>query len=348
MDMPRLPRRSADARRRRHAGRQAPGDQGRADADEDSGAADLVRRRAAAAGRARPARSRPTAGAAALPITYRFGPGRRTVHLKLAFNWDHQAALRRHRPDARLDRTRTSGSSAATTTTPGSTAPTIRSAASSAELEEARALGELRKQGWRAEADDRLRRLGRRGAGAARIDRMGRRRTRAELAGSTPWPTSTPTATGAASSTWAARTRSSSSSTTWRATSPIPRRTDQRVEAAAGGAHRDAHGRASAQEARTRGDLRIGALGSGSDFTPFLQHAGVAVAQPRLRRRGRQRHLPLDLRRLLLVHALPRHATSSTGARWRRPSARRSCGWPTPMCCRSTSRDLADTVPGAT
>jgi N-acetylated-alpha-linked acidic dipeptidase len=28
-------------------------------------------------------------------------------------------------------------------------------------------------------------------------------------------------------------------------------------------------------EARTRDDLRIGALGSGSDFTPFLQHSGV-------------------------------------------------------------------------
>ncbi|MEO6209404.1 MAG: transferrin receptor-like dimerization domain-containing protein [Gemmatimonadaceae bacterium] len=29
------------------------------------------------------------------------------------------------------------------------------------------------------------------------------------------------------------------------------------------------------KDARTRGDLRIGALGSGSDFTPFLQHLGV-------------------------------------------------------------------------
>jgi N-acetylated-alpha-linked acidic dipeptidase len=29
-------------------------------------------------------------------------------------------------------------------------------------------------------------------------------------------------------------------------------------------------------EARQRADLRIGALGSGSDFTPFLQHAGIA------------------------------------------------------------------------
>ncbi len=30
------------------------------------------------------------------------------------------------------------------------------------------------------------------------------------------------------------------------------------------------------QEARTRRDLRIGALGSGSDYTPFLQHLGIA------------------------------------------------------------------------
>src|SRR5205807_3594662 len=30
------------------------------------------------------------------------------------------------------------------------------------------------------------------------------------------------------------------------------------------------------REARERTDFRIGALGSGSDFTPFLQHVGVA------------------------------------------------------------------------
>jgi N-acetylated-alpha-linked acidic dipeptidase len=30
------------------------------------------------------------------------------------------------------------------------------------------------------------------------------------------------------------------------------------------------------QEARSRADLRIGALGSGSDFTPFIQHLGIA------------------------------------------------------------------------
>ena len=31
------------------------------------------------------------------------------------------------------------------------------------------------------------------------------------------------------------------------------------------------------QEARQRADLRIDALGSGSDFTPFLQHVGIAT-----------------------------------------------------------------------
>ena len=30
------------------------------------------------------------------------------------------------------------------------------------------------------------------------------------------------------------------------------------------------------KDARERADLRIGALGSGSDYTPFLQHAGIA------------------------------------------------------------------------
>src|SRR4029077_15049834 len=30
------------------------------------------------------------------------------------------------------------------------------------------------------------------------------------------------------------------------------------------------------KEARERADLRIGALGSGSDYTPFIQHAGIA------------------------------------------------------------------------
>jgi N-acetylated-alpha-linked acidic dipeptidase len=79
------------------------------------------------------------------------------------------------------------------------------------------------------------------------------------------------------------------------------------VEAAAGARIAGAAGRPRGgpdpQEARTRADLRIGALGSGSDYTAFLDHLGIASREPGLRRRGRRRHLPLHLRRFLLVHA---------------------------------------------
>ena len=84
----------------------------------------------------------------ALPITYHVGPGRATVHLKLAFNWDIKPL---YDVIARL---------------PGATYPDewiVRGnhhdawvngagdplSGMSAELEEARALGELLKQGWR-------------------------------------------------------------------------------------------------------------------------------------------------------------------------------------------------------
>ena len=42
-----------------------------------------------------------------------------------------------------------------------------------------------------------------------------------------------------------------------------------------------------AHELRSRGDLRIGALGSGSDYTVFIDHLGIASVESRLRRRGR-------------------------------------------------------------
>ena len=89
----------------------------------------------------------PAAWRGALPITYRIGPGPATVHLKLAFNWDTAPI---YDVVARI---------------PGSTFPdewVVRgnhhdawvngagdpTSGMSAELEEARALGELRKQGW--------------------------------------------------------------------------------------------------------------------------------------------------------------------------------------------------------
>ena len=73
----------------------------------------------------------------------------------------------------------------------------------------------------------------------------------------------------------AARTPWSSSSTTWHAASRIPKRM-----APSGSAGRRARSpkasRDKRAESRTRANLRIGALGSGSDYTPFLQHHGTA------------------------------------------------------------------------
>ena len=65
-----------------------------------------------------------------------------------------------------------------------------------------------------------------------------------------------------------------------------PETTSHRLEAAAGRRSSQNADGDERKDARDRADLRIGALGSGSDFTPFLQHLGVAGAQPRLRRRG--------------------------------------------------------------
>ena len=60
-------------------------------------------------------------------------------------------------------------------------------------------------------------------------------------------------------------------------------------------------------ELRTRPDLRIGALGSGSDYTAFLDHLGIASLDLGFGGEDRGRHLPFHLRRFLLVHPLLRY-----------------------------------------
>ena len=207
----------------------------------------------------------------ALPITYRIGPGPAIVHLELAFNWDIKPI---YDVIARL---------------PGSTYPDewiirgnhhdawVNGAADpvsgmSAELEEARALGELRRQGWQPKRTiiyaawdgEEPALLGStewvethgvelEAHGAVYINTDGLGRGYLSMAGS---HTLEPFINSVARSVEDPEARVSA----W-----------TRAQAAqiANGTPEER------QEARTRGDLRIGALGSGSDFTPFLQHSGV-------------------------------------------------------------------------
>src|SRR4051812_36699356 len=206
-----------------------------------------------------------------LPITYHIGPGPATVHLKVAFSWDTK---RLYDVIARI---------------PGSTYPDewiVRGnhhdawvngagdpvSGMSAELEEARALGALLKQGWKPKRTILY--------AAWDGEEEG-------LLGSTEW------------------VEQHGPELEQHAVAYINSDANGRGFLEAGGSHaleaflngvaRDVQDpethasvwkRAQAHtimtgtaeergEARTRADLRIAALGSGSDYTPFLQHNGV-------------------------------------------------------------------------
>jgi N-acetylated-alpha-linked acidic dipeptidase len=207
----------------------------------------------------------------ALPITYRLGPGAK-VHFKINFNWDIKPL---YDVVARI---------------PGSTYPDewilrgnhhdgwVNGAADpvsgmAAELEEARALGELRKQGWtpkrtivyfawdgeepallgstewvETHMDDLQRHA------VVYINSDGNNRGFLGMAGSHGLEKFINDV---------ARdiTDPETNLTVWKR---------KQAQAIANGTA------ASREQARSRSELRIGALGSGSDYTPFLQHAGIA------------------------------------------------------------------------
>jgi N-acetylated-alpha-linked acidic dipeptidase len=214
----------------------------------------------------------PEAWRGALPITYRLGPGPATVHLKVAFNWDVKPL---YNVIARL---------------PGSVFPDewiIRgnhhdawvngaadpSSGMAAALEEARALGDLHKRGW---------------APKRTIVYAAWDGEEPALLGSTEW------------------VETHADDLEKHAVAYINTDGNGRGFLSMGGSHslerfindvaRDvkdpesrltvwkrrqaktiADGSAEVRkEVRVRRDLRIAALGSGSDYTPFLQHAGVA------------------------------------------------------------------------
>ena len=206
-----------------------------------------------------------------LPITYRIGPGPARVHLKVAFDWRLKRA---HNVIARL---------------PGSTYPNewvVRgnhhdawvngaqdpASGMSVELEEARALGQLVKQGWRPQRTvvyaawdgEEQGLLGStewvehheaelRDKAVVYINTDGNGRGFLNAGGSHALE---PLVNAVAKEIEDPDTKAS-----------VWKRMQARTIAAGPPAQRN--------EARTRSDLRISALGSGSDYSAFLQHAGV-------------------------------------------------------------------------
>ena len=209
----------------------------------------------------------PSAWRGGLPITYRLGPGSARVHLKLAFDWTLKPL---YNVIARL---------------PGSTNPDewvmrgnhhdgwVNGAEDPisglvAELEEARALGELVKQGWRPKrtiiyaawdgeepallgstewVEQHQEELRQKGVFYLNTDGNGRGMFNVE-----------------------------GSHSLERFVNEVARDiVDPETNASVGARERASRIVRGNKEARTRSDLRIAALGSGSDFTPFLQHVGV-------------------------------------------------------------------------
>jgi N-acetylated-alpha-linked acidic dipeptidase len=210
-----------------------------------------------------------------LPITYRIGPGPARVHLKLAFDW---TLKRVHNVIARL---------------PGTTYPDewiVRgnhhdawvngaqdpASGMSAELEEARALGELVKQGWRPQRTivyaawdgEEQGLLGStewvehhqselRDKAVVYINTDGNGRGFLNVSGSHALEAMV---NAVARDVEDPQTKAS----VWKRM--------QALEIRRGPA-------AVRNEARSRPDLRISALGSGSDYSAFLQHAGIPSLQ---------------------------------------------------------------------
>jgi N-acetylated-alpha-linked acidic dipeptidase len=211
----------------------------------------------------------------ALPITYRIGPGAAQVHLKVSFHWDIKTI---YDVIARI---------------PGSTYPdewVIRGnhhdawvngaedpvSGMSAEMEEARAFGELLKQGWRPKRT---------------IVYAAWDGEEPGLLGSTEW-VEEHAAELEQHAVIYINTDSNSrgfldiegSHTLEQFANGVARSIgDPETGGSAwkrAQAYQIMHGSESERrEARERADLRIGALGSGSDYTPFLQHLGVPTLQ---------------------------------------------------------------------
>lgn len=213
----------------------------------------------------------PPAWRGALPLTYKTGPGPARVHLKLEFNWTQTpvynviATLRGSDfPDEWVVRGNHHDGWVNGAEDPISGLV--------AELEEARALGELVKQGWRP----------RRSIVYAAWDAE-----EPALLGSTEWAEDHATELKQKAVFYLntdgngrGYLGAGGSHSLERLVNQVARGVDDpearvSVWKRAQSARIVSGSAADRREARERGDLRIDALGSGSDFTPFLQHLGV-------------------------------------------------------------------------
>ncbi len=209
----------------------------------------------------------------ALPITYRFGPGGGRAHLKLAFNWDTKPlydVIAKMRGSAFPDEWVVRGNHHDAWVN-GASDPL---SGMSAELEEARSLGELHKQGWSPKRT---------------IIYCAWDGEEPALLGSTEWAETHATelqqhavayintdgnGRGYLNMEGSHSLEHFINDVARDITDPETMRPVwQRAQAHAVA---DATSAADKNAARTRKDLHIGALGSGSDYSAFLQHLGVA------------------------------------------------------------------------
>jgi N-acetylated-alpha-linked acidic dipeptidase len=213
----------------------------------------------------------PTAWRGALPITYRLGPGPARVHLKVTFSWDTVPAynvvarikgatypdewvVRGNHHDAWVN---------------GASDPVSGMAPM---LEEARAIGELVKQGWRPKRTIVYAAWDGEEQGLFGSTEFVERHD-AELQNAVVYINSDGNSRGFLQAAGSHTLEQLVNDVVRGVEDPeikgtVWKRWQSRVIASGSGEQRN--------EARSRANLRIGALGSGSDYTPFLQHHGVA------------------------------------------------------------------------
>jgi len=207
-----------------------------------------------------------------LPITYRMGAGPARVHLKMTFNWDQKPiydVIARLRGSTYPDEWIVRGNHHDAWVN-GAEDPI---AGLAPELEEARAMGELVKQGWRPKRT---------------IVYAAWDGEEPSLLGSTEWVETHATELAQKAAVYINTDGNGrgffgagGSHTLEKVVNEVMKDVEdpetkltvwKRSQAAAirfGSAD-------DRRDARNRSDLKIEALGSGSDFTPFLQHAGIA------------------------------------------------------------------------